>query len=51
MGEGRGRLSKRLERILTMLPYVIAHPGVEVTELATKFDAKEKELVRDLEML
>ena len=34
-----------------MLPYVIAHPGVEVSELAAKFDAKEKELVRDLEML
>jgi proteasome accessory factor C len=51
MAESRGRLSKRLERILTMLPYVIAHPGVEVTELASKFDAKEKDLVRDLEML
>ena len=51
MDENRGRLSKRLERILTMLPYVIAHPGVEVAELAAKFDAKEKELVRDLEML
>ena len=51
MSDGRGRLSKRLERILTMLPYVIAHPGVEVAELASKFDAKEKELVRDLEML
>jgi proteasome accessory factor C len=51
VAESRGRLSNRLERILTMLPYVIAHPGVEVTELATKFDAKEKDLVRDLEML
>jgi len=51
VAENRGRLSKRLERLLTMLPYVIAHPGVEVSELAAKFDAKEKELVRDLEML
>jgi proteasome accessory factor C len=34
-----------------MLPYVIAHPGVEVTELAAKFDAPTKELVKDLEML
>jgi len=51
MAESGGRLSKRLERILTMLPYVIAHPGVEVTELASRFDAKEKDLVRDLEML
>lgn len=51
MAENRGRLSRRLERILTMLPYVIAHPGVEVAELAAKFDAPTKELVKDLEML
>jgi proteasome accessory factor C len=51
MVEEGSRLSKRLERILTMLPYVIAHPGVEVSELATRFGAKEKELVKDLEML
>jgi len=48
---GEGRLGKRLKRILVMLPYVIANPGVEVAELARKFGAKEKELVRDLEML
>jgi proteasome accessory factor C len=51
VAEGGGRLSKRLERILTMLPYVIAHPGVEVSELATRFGVKEKELVKDLQML
>jgi proteasome accessory factor C len=51
VAEGGSRLGKRLERILTMLPYVIAHPGVEVSELASRFGAKEKELVKDLEML
>ncbi|MGH2750201.1 MAG: helix-turn-helix transcriptional regulator [Actinomycetota bacterium] len=51
MTASQGRLSKRLQRILTMLPYVIANPGVEVSELAAKFDAQEKELVKDLEML
>ncbi|MGH2699253.1 MAG: helix-turn-helix transcriptional regulator [Actinomycetota bacterium] len=51
MAESGGRLSKRLERILLMLPYVIAHPGVEVSELASRFEVKEKELVKDLQML
>ena len=52
MSERRGgRLSRRLQRILVMLPYVIAHPGVTVDELADKFGANRRDLVRDLEML
>ena len=46
-----GRLSRRLKRILLMVPYVIANPGVEVAELAERFDAEETELIADLEML
>jgi len=46
-----GRLGRRLKRILLMVPYVIANPGVEVTELAERFGAKETDLIKDLEML
>lgn len=34
-----------------MLPYVIAHPGVSVTELATKFGVKKKDLIEDLNLV
>ncbi|MGH2734299.1 MAG: helix-turn-helix transcriptional regulator [Actinomycetota bacterium] len=48
---GGGRLGKRLRRILVMLPYVIANPGVSVEELAQKFSAKEADLIADLNMM
>jgi proteasome accessory factor C len=48
---GRGRLGRRLGRILVMLPYVIANPGVTVTELAGKFGVKKKDLIEDLNLV
>lgn len=45
------RLARRLRRILVLLPYAIAHPGVSVDELARKFGVPRKELLEDLNLL
>lgn len=43
---------KRLRRILGMLPFVIANPGIEIVEVLKRFDyAKESELVDDLNLI
>ena len=47
----QGRLSKRLRRILVLLPYAIRHPGVGVDELARKFDVKKRDLIDDLNLV
>jgi proteasome accessory factor C len=41
----------RLQRVLAMLPWILAHPGVTVRELATRFEVDEQELDEDLELL
>lgn len=46
-----GRLSRRLRRILVMLPYVIANPGVTVDELAQKLAVKKSDLIADFDMI
>jgi proteasome accessory factor C len=46
-----GRLGRRLQRILVMLPYAIHHPGVSVDELATRFNVKKRDLVDDLNLV
>ncbi|MFN2389184.1 MAG: helix-turn-helix transcriptional regulator [Actinomycetota bacterium] len=51
MTDGAGRLGKRLQRILLMLPYVIKNPGVSVHELSERFGVAERNLVNDLELL
>jgi predicted DNA-binding transcriptional regulator YafY len=48
---GRGRLGRRLGRILVMLPYIIANPGVTVSELTAKFGAKRRDLIDDLNLV
>ncbi|HEX2294778.1 MAG TPA: WYL domain-containing protein, partial [Actinomycetota bacterium] len=48
---GPGRLGKRLQRILLLLPYAIHHPGVSVDELSRKFNVPKRELVGDLELV
>ncbi len=45
------RTSSRLSRILAMLPYVIAHDGVSVTQLCELFGYTRKELVEDLQIV
>lgn len=42
---------KRLTRILSMLPWVIANPGSTVTEVQTRFGYTRRELVADLELV
>ncbi len=42
------KTARRLNRILAMLPWVIAHPGVSVEELCDRFDYTKSELVNDL---
>lgn len=51
MNESNGRLKKRLQRILLMLPYVIQNPGVTVDELAARFGARRHELIDDIELV
>jgi proteasome accessory factor C len=41
----------RLQRVLALVPWILAHPGVTIAELATRFEVSERELERDLELL
>lgn len=45
------KTAKRLTRILSMLPYVIANPGVGVDELSNRFGYRRKELIDDLNLV
>lgn len=45
------KTAKRLTRILSMLPYVIANPGVSVDELSSRFGYRRKELIDDLNLV
>ena len=47
----RPLVGPRLRRVLALVPYVLAHPGVPITELAERFEVSEAELERDLELL
>lgn len=51
MTAAHGRLSKRLQRILLLLPYAIHHPGVSVAELSKKFGVPKRELLGDLDLV
>lgn len=44
----RERTAARLSRLLGMLPWVIAHPGAEVSEVCARFGYTRDELARDL---
>jgi proteasome accessory factor C len=44
-------LAARLPRLLSLVPYLLAHPGVRVAEAAADFGVSEKQLRRDLELL
>lgn len=45
------RTAKRLNRILAMLPWVIANPGVSVDEVCERFDYSRRELAADLDLV
>ncbi len=44
-------VTERLPRLLSLVPYLIAHPGVRVAEVAADFGISERQLRRDLELL
>ena len=46
-----GRIGRRLNRILLLLPYAIKHPGVTIDELSERFDVAPNELIDDLSLL
>jgi len=41
----------RLARVLAIVPYVLANPGITITELAERFRVDRREIERDLELL
>ncbi|MBO3752335.1 WYL domain-containing protein [Streptosporangiaceae bacterium NEAU-GS5] len=41
----------RLPRLLALVPYLISHPGAQVSEVATLFGLTEKQLVDDLQLV
>ena len=47
----RPLVGPRLQRVLALVPWILAHPGVTLAELATRFEVSERELERDLELL
>jgi proteasome accessory factor C len=47
----RPLVGPRLQRVLALVPWILAHPGVTLAELAERFGVSERELERDLELL
>ena len=43
--------SPRLERLLALVPWVMAHPGVTVAEVCERFKVTREELAADLDLL
>lgn len=41
----------RLARVLAIVPYVLAHPGTTITDLAERFRVTPREIEQDLELL
>ncbi|MBB3037277.1 helix-turn-helix transcriptional regulator [Hoyosella altamirensis] len=45
------RVSARLVRLLNLVPYLLANPGISKTELASEFGVNQRDLMRDLNLL
>ena len=43
--------ASRLRRMLALVPWILAHPGATIVELARRFDVSEKEIEADLALL
>ena len=41
----------RAIRLLDLVPYIVAHPGISITELAKEFSISRDEVLRDLNLL
>lgn len=48
---GTSRASHRLERLLVIVPYLVRHPGTELTEIGGLFGVGQEDLVEDLNLL
>jgi proteasome accessory factor C len=46
-----GGVAERLPRLLSLVPYLLARPGVAMADAAADFGVTEKQLRRDLELL
>ena len=46
-----GGVAERLPRLLALVPYLLARPGVRIEEVAADFDVSVRQLRRDLELL
>ena len=46
-----GHTLQRLERILTMVPWLLDHPGVTIGEISERFAVEPEELTQDLDIL
>jgi proteasome accessory factor C len=51
MSQNAGGIAARVPRLLSLVPYLLARPGVRVAEAAEDFGVSEKQLWRDLELL
>lgn len=47
----RPKIVERVERLLSIVPYVVRHPGVTLGELSRLFDVKEEALAQDLRVV
>ena len=47
----RPQSAARLQRMLALVPWILAHPGSTLPELAERFEIDELELEQDLELL
>ncbi len=47
----RPLVGPRLQRVLALVPWILAHPGVTLDELATRFAVDRAQLERELELL
>jgi proteasome accessory factor C len=50
-GSKTPKASERLRRLLVMVPYLVRHPGTQLTEAARLFGVTEGELTDDLDLL
>ncbi|WP_433284227.1 helix-turn-helix transcriptional regulator [Pseudonocardia sp. CA-142604] len=51
MAVSSGGVTERLPRLLSLVPYLLARPGIPVAEAAADFGVTERQLRRDLELL
>ncbi len=43
--------TERLPRLLSLVPYLLARPGIPIAEAAADFGIEEQQLRRDLDLL